>query len=69
MVKGRLRTLFSESQILTRVAYLDGGAMREFETWDKREVVTPTSFILNLKQLAETWEFNRLILVWQSILK
>ena len=31
---------------LTRVAYLDEGAMREPETWDKREVVTPTSFIL-----------------------
>ena len=30
---------------LTRVAYLDEGAMREPETWDKREVVTPTSFI------------------------
>ena len=44
---------------LTRVAYLDEGAMREPETWDKREVVTPTSFILNLKQLAETWENNR----------
>ena len=69
MVKGRLRTLFSESQMLTRVDYLDEETMRELETWDKREVVTPTSFILNLKQLAETWEFNRLILVWQSILK
>ena len=34
---------------LTRVAYLDEGAMREPETWDKREVVTPTSFF-NLKQ-------------------
>ena len=85
LVKGRLRTLSSESQIsqiwifiwgnatetsalgllypvhliisckvderiysrrgLTRVAYLDEGAMREPETWDKREVVTPTSFI------------------------
>lgn len=44
---------------LTRVAYLDEGAMREPETWDKREVVTPTSFILNLKQIAETWEDNR----------
>ena len=31
---------------LTRVAYLDEGAMREPETWDKREVVTPTSFQL-----------------------
>ena len=55
--------------MLTRVDYLDEETMRELETWDKREVVTPTSFILNLKQLAETWEFNRLILVWQSILK
>ena len=35
---------------LTRVAYLDEGAMREPETWDKREVVTPTSFIYYLKQ-------------------
>ena len=34
--------------------------MREPETWDKREVVTPTSFILNLKQIAETWEIDRL---------
>lgn len=33
--------------------------MREPGTWDKREVVTPTSFILNLKQIAETWEFDR----------
>ena len=31
---------------LTRVAYLDEGAMREPETWDKREVVTPTSLHL-----------------------
>ena len=53
MVKGRLRTL----------------SLVVLERQDKREVVTPTSFILNLKQLAETWEFNRLILVWQSILK
>ena len=44
---------------LTRVAYLDEGAKRKYETWDKREVVTPTSFILNLKQIAETWENNR----------
>jgi len=35
------------------------GAMREPETWDKREVVTPTSLIFNLKQLAETWESNK----------
>ena len=44
---------------LTRVAYLDEGAMREPETWDKREVVTPTSFIYYLKQKVETWEINR----------
>ena len=44
---------------LTRVAYLDEGAMREPETWDKREVVTPTSFIYYLKQKAETWEVDR----------
>ena len=31
---------------LTRVAYLDEGAMREPETWDKREVVTPTSLFI-----------------------
>ena len=29
--------------------------MREPGTWDKREVVTPTSFIYYLKQKAETW--------------
>ena len=35
---------------LTRVAYLDEGAMRRPRRRDKREVVTPTSFNLNLKQ-------------------
>lgn len=44
---------------LTRVACPKREAMREPGTWDKREVVTPTSFILNLKQIAETWEGNR----------
>ena len=33
--------------------------MREFEAWDKREVMTPTSFISNLKHIAETREINR----------
>ena len=34
---------------LTRVAYPKREAMREPGTWDKREVVTPTSFYLKLK--------------------
>ena len=44
---------------LTRVACPKREAMREPGTWDKREVVTPTSFIYNLKLIAETWESNR----------
>ena len=44
---------------LTRVAYPKREAMREPGTWDKRKVVTPTSFIYNLKLLAETWEVIR----------
>ena len=53
---------------LTRVAYPKREAMREPGTWDKREVVTPTSFIYNLKQIAETWEVNRSadIRSWQN---
>ena len=43
---------------LTRVAYLDEGAMRRPRRRDKREVVTPTSFHLNLKTKAKTWEEN-----------
>lgn len=45
---------------LTRVACPKREAMREPRTWDKREVVTPTSFIYNLEQKAETWEVDRL---------
>ena len=42
---------------LTRVACPKREAMREPETWNKREVVTPTSFIYNLKQKqSHTWE-------------
>ena len=48
---------------LTRVAYLDEGAMRRPRRRDKREVVTPTSLCIILKLKAKTWEINRMRLV------
>ena len=53
---------------LTRVAYLDEGAMREPETWDKREVVTPTSFIYNLKQKPKLGRTIGKILLWLKMI-
>ena len=52
---------------LTRVACPKREAMREPRTWDKREVVTPTSFILTKTIKLKLGRSIGYILLWQRM--